>query len=133
MLDEATSALDNRTERAVQEALDRLAEGRTTIAIAHQLSTVRDAEQIVVLDGGHAAERGTHAELLGRGGRYAALSAREGGEADPPPLGHQLRTHVQRPHQVASCPSAVVAERLYRPTAPWWYGRAGIPPGARRR
>jgi ATP-binding cassette subfamily B protein len=83
VLDEATSALDTETERAVQAALDRLAEGRTTIAIAHRLSTVRDADEIVVLDRGRVAERGTHAELLARGGRYAALAARAGeGEAD---------------------------------------------------
>ena len=81
VLDEATSALDTETERAVQAALDSLAEGRTTIAIAHRLSTVRDADEIVVLDGGHIVERGTHAELLARGGRYAALAARAG-EAD---------------------------------------------------
>jgi ATP-binding cassette, subfamily B, bacterial len=77
VLDEATSALDTRTERAVQEALDRLAEGRTTIAIAHRLSTVRDADQIVVLDGGRIVERGSHEELLERGGRYAALVSRD--------------------------------------------------------
>ncbi len=78
LLDEATSALDNETERAVQVALDRLAEGRTTIAIAHRLSTVRDAEQIVVLDRGRIAERGTHDELLALGGRYAHLASEAG-------------------------------------------------------
>lgn len=73
VLDEATSALDNATERAVQEALDELARGRTTVTIAHRLSTVRRADQIVVLDHGRILERGTHAELLSRGGAYAAL------------------------------------------------------------
>src|SRR3954454_5749934 len=81
VLDEATSALDTETERAVQAALDQLAEGRTTIAIAHRLSPVRDADEIVVLDHGRIVERGTHADLLARGGRYAALAARAG-EAD---------------------------------------------------
>jgi ATP-binding cassette subfamily B protein len=73
ILDEATSALDAHTERAVQEALDRLAAGRTVIAIAHRLSTVRRAEQIAVLDAGRVAELGTHEELLELGDRYAAM------------------------------------------------------------
>jgi ATP-binding cassette subfamily B protein len=77
VLDEATSALDNETERAVQRALDDLAEGRTTIVIAHRLSTVRDADQIVVLSRGEVVERGTHDELIELGGHYARLAARE--------------------------------------------------------
>ena len=75
VLDEATSALDTETERAVQEAFTRLAAGRTTITIAHRLSTVRDADQIVVLDHGRVAEAGTHETLVERAGRYAALAA----------------------------------------------------------
>ena len=75
LLDEATSALDTRTERAMAAALERLSAGRTTITIAHRLSTVRDADQIVVLDHGAVVERGTHTGLLAAGGRYAELVA----------------------------------------------------------
>jgi ATP-binding cassette subfamily B protein len=79
VLDEATSALDVQTERAVEEALHELASGRTTIVIAHRLSTVRDADQIVVLDQGEIVERGTHEELLARAGRYTAMVERDSG------------------------------------------------------
>jgi len=75
VLDEATSALDNETERAVQQAFDDLARGRTTITIAHRLSTVRDADQIAVVDQGRIVESGTHHTLVQQGGRYAALAA----------------------------------------------------------
>ena len=77
VFDEATSSLDTQTEAAVQAELERLAEGRTTITIAHRLSTVRDADQIVVLDKGRIVERGRHEELLEAGGLYAALVARD--------------------------------------------------------
>ncbi|WP_319462368.1 ABC transporter ATP-binding protein [Micromonospora sp. RTP1Z1] len=75
VLDEATSALDTETERAVQRAFDALAAGRTVVTIAHRLSTVRDADQIAVIDHGRIVESGTHRSLLDRAGRYAALAA----------------------------------------------------------
>ena len=80
ILDEATSALDTETERAVQTALDELAEGRTTLAIAHRLSTVRDAEQIAVLERGRLVELGSHDDLVTLGGRYAQMVGAQDGE-----------------------------------------------------
>ncbi|HSF60056.1 MAG TPA: ABC transporter ATP-binding protein [Gaiellaceae bacterium] len=77
VLDEATSSLDTQTERLVQEALERLSEGRTTLAIAHRLSTVRDADQIVVLERGRIVEIGTYSELMARGGRFSQLATRD--------------------------------------------------------
>ena len=73
VLDEATSAVDTETERAIQRALARLSEGRTTLVIAHRLSTVRDADTILVLEDGRVTERGSHDDLLAEGGKYAAL------------------------------------------------------------
>ena len=82
VLDEATSALDTQTELAVQTAIDTLSRGRTTLTIAHRLSTVRGADQIAVLDAGRVVELGTHDELLALEGYYAALVSRDGAMAD---------------------------------------------------
>ena len=79
ILDEATSALDSEVEAAIQESLEALMEGKTVIAIAHRLSTIARMDRLVVLDGGHIAETGTHAELLARGGLYARLWAHQTG------------------------------------------------------
>jgi len=78
VLDEATSALDTRTERSVQAALDELSAGRTTVTVAHRLSTVRSADRIAVLDRGRVIELGSHDDLLALGGRYAELVAADG-------------------------------------------------------
>ncbi len=75
LLDEATSALDTKSETVVQQALERLSEGRTTLVIAHRLSTVQGADSIVVMDHGQVVDQGTHTELLARGGIYADLHA----------------------------------------------------------
>jgi ATP-binding cassette subfamily B protein len=77
LLDEATSALDTHTEREIQSALQRVSRGRTTLVIAHRLSTVVDADEILVLDHGRIVERGRHGELLQRGGAYAAMWNRQ--------------------------------------------------------
>jgi ATP-binding cassette subfamily B protein len=82
ILDEATSALDSRTEAAIQETLRSVAARRTCIVIAHRLSTVVDADQILVLDQGRVAERGTHAQLLRKDGLYADMWARQQTERD---------------------------------------------------
>ena len=77
IFDEATSALDSHTEKEIQAALSQVARNHTTLVIAHRLSTVVDADEIIVLEGGRIMERGTHAALLGKGGRYAAMWARQ--------------------------------------------------------
>ncbi|TAN04329.1 MAG: ABC transporter ATP-binding protein/permease [Rhodanobacteraceae bacterium] len=86
VFDEATSALDTRTEKIIQAELAEIARGRTTLIVAHRLSTIVDADRILVLDHGRVVENGTHAELLARGGRYAALwalQARQPSESIP--------------------------------------------------
>ncbi len=77
MLDEATSALDSFTEREIQTALDRVSKGRTTLVIAHRLSTIINVDEILVLDGGDIIERGTHENLLAKGGVYCAMWRRQ--------------------------------------------------------
>ena len=83
LLDEATSALDTHSEQMVQAALDRAMQGRTTIVVAHRLSTVQRADSIVVIAGGHIVEQGKHHELLARNGAYAALAQAQFGQEAP--------------------------------------------------
>ncbi|MDZ7909415.1 MAG: ABC transporter ATP-binding protein/permease [Gemmobacter sp.] len=82
LLDEATSALDTQTEADIQQSLREMGQGRTVITIAHRLSTIADADRIVVLEAGQVVEEGDHETLLARGGRYAAMWARQAAEAD---------------------------------------------------
>ena len=77
VLDEATSALDSHTEHEIQEALERVSRNRTSLVIAHRLSTIVSADEIIVLDQGRIAERGTHAQLLASGGLYASMWNRQ--------------------------------------------------------
>jgi ATP-binding cassette, subfamily B, heavy metal transporter len=77
ILDEATSALDSHTEKDIQDALERIARGRTSLVIAHRLTTVVHADNILVLDQGEIVEQGTHLELLAKGGLYASLWTRQ--------------------------------------------------------
>ena len=81
ILDEATSALDGKTEAAIQATLRRARKGRTTLVVAHRLSTVSDADEILVIRAGRIVERGTHTALLAKGGDYAALWRRQVREA----------------------------------------------------
>jgi ATP-binding cassette subfamily B protein len=82
LLDEATSALDSETERDIQSELKMMGEGRSVITIAHRLSTVVEADQILVLEAGEIVERGTHEALIAKGGRYASMWARQQAEED---------------------------------------------------
>jgi ABC-type transport system involved in Fe-S cluster assembly fused permease/ATPase subunit len=82
LLDEATSALDTQTERDIQDSLKAMGQGRSVITIAHRLSTIVDADRIIVLEDGHIVEEGQHEALLARGGRYAAMWARQSSEEE---------------------------------------------------
>jgi ATP-binding cassette subfamily B protein len=82
LLDEATSALDTQTERDIQDSLKAMGQGRSVITIAHRLSTIVDADRIIVLEDGHVVEEGRHETLLGQGGRYAAMWARQSSEEE---------------------------------------------------
>jgi ATP-binding cassette subfamily B protein len=100
VLDEATSALDTFTEKEIQDALDRVSRGRTTLVIAHRLSTVIGADEIIVLDQGRVVERGNHASLLAHGGVYAAMWNRQR-EAD------QARETLKRAEEEERSPESV--------------------------
>jgi ATP-binding cassette subfamily B protein len=91
LLDEATSALDAESERMVQQALDRLMVGRTTLIIAHRLATVLKADRIVVMDHGRIVEEGTHADLVRKGGLYARLAALQFEQPSPAEAEQSLR------------------------------------------
>jgi ATP-binding cassette subfamily B protein len=108
VLDEATSALDSFTEREIQDALDTVSQGRTTLVIAHRLSTVVNADEIIVLDRGVIVERGDHATLLERDGVYAALWSRQR-EADAA-LEILQRTEADLPATKKPAPVPVPAE-----------------------
>jgi ATP-binding cassette, subfamily B, multidrug efflux pump len=84
ILDEATSSVDTRTERLIQQGLERLLAGRTSFVIAHRLSTIVHADQVLVLEAGEIVERGTHTELLNKGGVYANLYSRQFRDPDNP-------------------------------------------------
>jgi ATP-binding cassette, subfamily B, heavy metal transporter len=93
IFDEATSALDSRSEKAIQAELERISKGRTTLVIAHRLSTVMDADQLLVLSHGRIVERGTHAQLLDAQGEYARMWALQQEESQAKALLEEVTAH----------------------------------------
>jgi ATP-binding cassette subfamily B protein len=111
ILDEATSALDTATEREIQSALEQVSHNRTALVIAHRLSTVVDADQIIVIDNGTIAERGTHAQLIAKGGLYSAMWARQR-EADE--IEERLRRAREEEHGPVADESAADKDADYK-------------------
>ena len=138
VLDEATAHLDSESEAAVQRALDAALEGRTSLVIAHRLSTVRNADTILVLDGGRIVQSGTHAQLLAQGGLYADLYRTQFIEDVPValsavlPLGSRPWT-CSCATACTSSPAAPAASAAPPPTAWWPRGPGWSSPGAARR
>ena len=95
IMDEATASLDSKLEREIREATRLLARGRTTVVIAHRLSTVLDADQILVLDQGSVVERGRHAELLAQGGLYASLYHEQFSEQSTDPFDEKTTASIK--------------------------------------
>jgi ATP-binding cassette subfamily C protein CydCD len=124
VLDEALSAVDAENEAVIQEALDRLMQGRTTLILAHRLSSVIDCDRILVLDGGKVAEQGKHAELMGRGGVYAGLmaeQARDGAQTSRSAHKYEADLEVRAPQSEARVPSQTLTEGIIKAEGLTWY------------